>query len=235
MNEPLAPETILARVETLLSDRFEVLVAEVRRQGRAGIAAQAAAEACSEAIASLREEVTASQERPPASETGEASAENVVRAILPVSDALDRIEKQARDWVQRVDRTPQPVARHRSLLARLRGTPRQEQTEWLAPPVLAAARALAQGIGVLRSQLEEALRSVDVTFDRRTDVPVDSEAHRVVEVRPLPTNDRVGQVAEVVRPGCRLGPKRIREAEVVVFVSDSPSTSAKGSSPFSDG
>lgn len=184
--------------EPALSDltaRLDELLKEVRRQGRAAIAAQAAAEACLEAVRA--------EEEPSDEEHATAGEEAVrwLRALIPVADAVDRVAQKAA-----VLDAPRPPPR--SFLQRLVRTPEADD---------AGARvALAEGLRVLHAQLEGALRDLGVRVDRRTGDPVDGERQRVVEVRPPRAGERAGTVVEVVRPGYALGEKMVREAEVVV-------------------
>lgn len=185
MSEPSHPS---------LEARLDELLKEVRRQGRAAIAAQAAAESCLEAV---RERAGGD-----AGAGGEDDAVEWLRSLIPVADALERVVKQA----AALDATRPPVKR--SLLQRL-----------VHPPEIVddrAHRALSEGLRVLHAQLEGALRDRGVGVDRRTGEPFDGERQRVVEVRSPRPGERPGTVVEVVRPGYALGARVVREAEVVV-------------------
>lgn len=182
-----------------LATRLDDLLKEVRRQGRAAIAAQAAAESCLEAI----------QARPASSAAGEASESSTsddavrwLRALIPVADAVERLAQRAaaltapealakRTLLQRVLRAPEPDDRH-------------------------ARAALAEGLRLLHAQLEGTLHDLGVEVDRRTGDPIDGDRQRVVEVRAPRPHERAGTIVEVVRPGYALGAKIIREAEVVI-------------------
>ncbi len=209
MSESIVAE-ILAGVDAAVGARVEALVLEMRRQGRACIAAQAASEACADSVVALRDDLLVHQ-APPSSQDDEIRAETIVRALLPVADAVERVRKQAHE----VAKAP---PRRRSLLARL--------TE---PPAAAANQALSalvEGLDVLAAQLEEAFRSVEVTVDRCEGVPVDGNVHRVVEVRRPPSSKLDGTVAEVIRPGYRFAGKLLREADVVAFAGRDEGSSA---------
>ncbi|MCU0692426.1 MAG: hypothetical protein MUF54_13580, partial [Polyangiaceae bacterium] len=93
--------------------RIDELMKEVRRQGRASIAAQAAAESCLESVSTLQEQMreSAAAQDPPDNDDREA----VVRALLPFVDALDRTAEHARALAES---TPRPSA-----LARWLGVP----------------------------------------------------------------------------------------------------------------
>jgi molecular chaperone GrpE (heat shock protein) len=176
-----------------LATRLDDLLKEVRRQGRAAIAAQAAAESCLEAIQALPVEESDT------SKTASDEGARWLRALIPVADALDRM-------AQRTSALDRPLKR--SLWQRVVGAPE--------PGGRHAHAALVEGLRLLHAQLEEALLDLGVDVDRSTGDSVDAERQRVVEVRaPLP-HERAGTVVEVVRPGYALGAKIVREAEVVV-------------------
>ncbi len=177
--------------------RLDDLLKEVRRQGRAAIAAQAAAESCLEA---LQEPAEADPARDAAAAE---EAARWARALIPVADAVDRIVERAE--------APRPLPK-RSFVERLASVAG-------AGPDLgeAGARAaLAEGLRVLHAQLGGVLRDMGVEVDRRTGGPVDGERQRVVEVRPPRAGEAPGVVVAVLRPGYALGARVLREAEVVV-------------------
>ncbi len=187
-----------------LATRIDELSRDVRRQGRAAVAAQAAAESCLERLAETGEAGVAGaapEERPDA-DLG------WVRALLPVADALDRILAQARAMAEQRPKTP---PKGRGLWARLRGTPGEAPRSAREPEL----RALAEGLRVLRAQLAAALEGCGVTVDRRVGVPIDPEVHRVVEARAARSGEDEGVVLEVIRPGYAAGGRVLREAEVV--------------------
>lgn len=188
MSEPAPPE-LWARLDELLK--------EVRRQGRAAIAAQAAAESCLRAIE--ERDAEAGEE---GDDDASAEAERWLRALIPVADAVERVVQQAAALA-----APRAAAK-RSLLQRLTRAPEPNDDR--------ATAALAEGLRVLGAQLEEALRDRGVQIDRRTGEPVDGERQRVVETRRARAGERAGTVVEVVRPGYALGGAVVREAEVVV-------------------
>jgi molecular chaperone GrpE len=182
-----------------LATRLDDLLKEVRRQGRAAIAAQAAAESCLEAIQARPAEASEASE---ASASPSDEATRWLRALVPVADAVDRMAQRAaaleapdaprkRTLLQRVFRAGEPDDRH-------------------------ARAALTEGLRLLRAQLEGTLHDLGVEVDRRTGDPVDAERQRVVEVRSPRPHEREGTVVEVVRPGYALGAKIVREAEVVI-------------------
>ncbi len=202
----------------LLASRLDELTREVRRQGRAAVAAQAAAESCLEKVAALEEAGTGGKSEPDGEDADEDTARGAspartdwVRAILPVADALDRMVAQANAMVERPPPAPAPAPPRRGLFSLFSPPPP-------APPPPARdteLRVLAEGLRVLRAQLTSALEACDVHADRRTGVAIDPEVHRVVEVRPLRAGERADVVLEVVRPGYAAGDQIVREAEVV--------------------
>lgn len=194
-----------------LAARLEDLTREVRRQGRAAVAAQAAAESCLEKLAAPPgEEDDEDDDREPEAAEDAAAAEidaAWARALIPVADALDRVVAQA---AAMAERRPAP-SREKGLWAWLRrdgGPPEDGARD-------AGLAALAEGLRVLRAQMSAALASRGVTVDRRTGVPVDPEVHRVVEVRAPAPGERGETVLEVIRPGYAASGRVVREAEVV--------------------
>lgn len=197
----------------LLASRLDELTREVRRQGRAAVAAQAAAESCLEKVTALEEAGAGGKNEPDgedddaARDASPAASTDWVRAILPVADALDRMVAQANAMAERPPPPPAPPRRGVfSLFSPPPPPPPARDTE---------LRALAEGLRVLRAQLASALEACDVHADRRTGVAIDPEVHRVVEVRPLRAGERADVVLEVVRPGYAAGGRILREAEVV--------------------
>jgi len=211
MTEPPVAESSPVTLADLAA-RLEDLTREVRRQARAAVATQAAAESCLEKLVEregARSEDGGEDEDEPEIDTAWVSP------LLPVADALDRVVAQANALVDRAPSPPRsPPAKPSGLLAMFSR----------APAVAADAsrdasqdgiRALAEGLRVLRAQLGAALESSGVTIDRRVGVAVDPEIHRVVETRALRPGEREGVVLEVVRPGYAAHGRVIREAEVV--------------------
>jgi molecular chaperone GrpE (heat shock protein) len=182
----------------LLTARLDELVREVRRQGRAAVAAQAAAESCLEKITAHA--LRAATEDEVEDDDVDLDADVAwIEAMLPLSDALDRVVSQA------------------SAMAERRARPAKRRFWQLRPaaepdPEL---RTLVDGLRVLRAQLAAALEGLGVTADRRVGVAVDPGIHRVIEVRAPRGAEREGMVVEVIRPGYSAGTRLIREAEVV--------------------
>jgi molecular chaperone GrpE (heat shock protein) len=203
-----------------LALRLDDLLKEVRRQGRAAVAAQAAAESCLEAIQAQAEgskdsDLDGDEQAAAAAATEETT--RWLRALIPVADSLDRVIRQAA-------MLDAPRREKRGLFARLlAGRPSEPKPDEARGN--AALAALNEGLRVLRAQLEGTLHELGVSVDRRTGGPVDGERQRVVEVRERGPGERRGTVVEVVRPGYALGAKIVREAEVVVADGDP----AKGS------
>jgi molecular chaperone GrpE len=169
----------------------EQLAQEVRRQGRAALGAQAAAESCLDELRQL------AAGRGAAAAPRENSVDSLgwLRALLPVFDAVDSSAAQA-----------QAIARQ------------WRASRWCRalPPLRHAARdaaALAEGIGLLQSQLAQALQQVGVEVDRAAGVTVDPARHRVLQVRAQ-AGTKPGQVLEVLRAGYFVGNHCLRETEV---------------------
>jgi molecular chaperone GrpE (heat shock protein) len=175
-----------------VAERLDELGRELRRQGRAAVAAQAAAESCLEALTA---DPGSANGHPDDLDTDAAW----VRAIAPVADALDRILAQSTALAER------PVPERSRRIFSFGRTEERPDPE---------ARALLQGLRVLRSQLLAALAGRGVAVDHETGVAVDPELHRVVEVRGA--RQGVETVIEIVRPGYRVGGRVVRETEVVV-------------------
>jgi len=156
----------------------------LRKQGRAAVAAQAAAEESLESLKRLEARL-ASPSTP--------DVEDRVRSLLPYVDAVDRVSAEAR----RLESSRAGV------LARTLG--RAQDVE---------ARALARAVGLLVAQLDGVLGAWGVRLDRATGVPFDGARHRVVESRAGPGSSL--RVVEVVRAGCSVGGRQVREADVIV-------------------
>ncbi|XYI03243.1 nucleotide exchange factor GrpE [Sorangium sp. So ce1128] len=188
-------ETPLGAPPEDLGARLSELVREVRRQGRAAVAAQAAAESCLEQVTALARAGGASDDAAPRPAEGLSWLD----ALLPVADALDRAVAQVSAMVDRRARAERggfwPFRR-----------PAEPDPE---------LRALAEGLRVLRAQLVAALDGCGVTVDRRIGVAVDPEVHRVVEVRPRREAEPEGVVVDVIRPGYAAHGRLVREADVV--------------------
>jgi len=185
-------ETPAAHVD--VPARLDALVQEVRRQGRAGVAAQAAAESCLEEVQRL----AALLRDCPAGDPAPAAAPAVqpwLRALLP---ALDAVSFSA----ARADRLRQELARPRWWSAF--GSRRRQLEEIVA---------FLRGTEMLRTQLDAALLELGVRVDRDVGVPVDPSRHRVLEVLAARASQR-GRVLEVIRPGYFRGEHCIRETEV---------------------
>ena len=135
---------------------MEDVIKEVRRQGKAAVAAQAAAEASLQAVEALSERLSDSPSR------SAEEARRILEGLLPVFDALDRIGQHVR----------RPKTRRDQWMDRLRLTP--------------SVDALNEGIRLLRAQLDATLKGLDIEVDRRVGVPFDPEAHRAIEVQYRP-------------------------------------------------
>lgn len=169
---------------------MEDLLKEIRRQGKAAVAAQAAAEACLHAVEALVDRLP---DRPHSEEAVYSEeAVHLLEALLPVFDALDRASQRS----------------NRRLKTR--------REKWLHRfHITSDSESLGEGIRLVRAQLDTVLKGLDIEVDRRVDVPFDPRVHRAVEVRyqastPTPT------VIEVVAAGYIYQGRRLREADVVV-------------------
>ena len=181
----------------IVLERIDDLVKEVRRQGRASIAAQAAAESCLESVAALQVQL-AQGDAPSHDQVEEAdNREVLVRALLPFLDALDRTTDQARSLA---DDAPRPSA-----IARWLGVPDNA-------PALASIR---DGTRLLLAQLEDVLAQWNVRIDRVVGVAVDPSVHRVIDTRVVEGSEEEGVVVEVARPAIYLDGGLLREADVV--------------------
>lgn len=190
-------EELLALIDGLKKD--------VRKQGRASIAAQSAAESCLEQVQALQEALQEqlaqsppSQPQPAAQdELADSEAEDIVRALAPLIDALERTTDQARSFAEGIAKP--------SAIARFLG----------AADNTAVLESMAKGTRLLRAQLEDALANWNVTIDRRAGIPVDPARHRVVDTRAAAEGEEPDQVVEVVRPALLCKDRVLREADVV--------------------
>jgi molecular chaperone GrpE len=85
-----------------------------------------------------------------------------------------------------------------------------------AAGVDAADDTLAKGIGLVASKLRDALASVGVERIDTVGVPFDPTVHEAVQQVPADEPHEEPLVAEVLRPGYRLGDRTLRAAMVVV-------------------
>ena len=182
-----------------LLERLDDVIAQVRRQGRASVAAQAAAESCLDAVEALQAtvEATAAYEDDEDNAGDDHDAPKPapwLDALLPVADAVDRLTVTAAAMAcqRKQTRGFWPFSRARQSDAEL--------------------EALAGGLRVLQAQLRAAFQTLDVSCIDPQDARFDAEQHRAVERRA----GLEGRVLEVVRPGYRRGARLVREAEVVV-------------------
>jgi molecular chaperone GrpE (heat shock protein) len=174
---------------------LEVVLADVRRQGRAAIAAQAAAEACEERVAELGAALERSRDRAP--DPDAPTVESFVRSILPFSDALDRVVDQAR----RLDTT-----------AARRGWGGLRRLLPVANDEAERLRMMREAVELLRHQLDQVFESHGVELERGLGGLLDTSIHRVVETR---SGAPQGRVVGVVRAGARAWGRVLREADVV--------------------
>jgi 16S rRNA C967 or C1407 C5-methylase (RsmB/RsmF family) len=181
-----------------LASKLEEVARDVRKQGRAAVAAQAAAEACHEAVRVLAERLATelgADEREGRVASDREQALRWLRALLPVADAVERLGRQAG-----------------ALKAPRR--PRWWPFGGRSVEFDAEVRALAAGAAILARQLDSTLGALAVDIDRPHGL-VDPERHRVVEVRPATRESPAGTVVEVVRAGYAFEGITVREADVV--------------------
>ncbi len=179
--------------------RLDAISQDIRKQGRASVAAQAAAETCLEGVRALQDRLPppGMSSEPHQEPTEREELADVVGALLPFADALDRAVEQARGSAVQ----PQPA----SWLARWLG---------LAPAPSSGLSSIAGGLELLQQQLRSTFQELGVEIESRVGIPVDGDVHRVVEVRQAP-DVPPNTVIAVVRPGYSVGGARLREAEVV--------------------
>lgn len=228
--DPARPERAVAAPGTHstddLSQRLDALLFEVRKQGRAGVAAQASAEACLRAVDKLS---TSTRVERDTSAVREETLVAVVEALLPVLDAIDGAVSQARQSAHGEvagKRTTSP-----SLLRRVGG--RLLGTTPAACPDHDSRHALVTGVALIQSEVRRALRRVGVEIESRVGVSVDPERHRVVEVQTARSSKApatssggpsgtasMSTVQAVLRPGYFVGGRCVREADVVAAGQD---------------
>ncbi len=184
-----------------ISTRLDEILRDVRKQGRAAVAAQAAAESCLEEVRAL----THAAPRPARAGEGEAESaiegarlregERWLRAILPLVDATIRIASEADRLVD--DRSPRRGWWPFASRARDRSN----------------ATPIRDGLAVLLRQIDATLEALGVEIERPAGL-VDPSRHRVVEARPSDSTP-AGTILEVVRVGVRLEGRSVRDADVV--------------------
>ncbi len=135
------------------TERHDELRALIRKQGRAALAAQAAAETCLEV---LQSQTTAPEVEAPAVDPAA-----LVKCLLPAFDALQRVAAEARA-LQSADV---------SLWSRIAGGSKVQQM------------SLLDGVQLLERQFMDALASAGVVRDAVVGATLDPLRHRVVEVR----------------------------------------------------
>jgi molecular chaperone GrpE (heat shock protein) len=205
-----------------LRQRLDALLFEVRKQGRAGIAAQASAEACLRAVEKLGASARADRG---ASEVRAETLVAVVEALLPVLDAIDGAASQARRAVPR-----EVNMAHQRTTPRLlrRVGERLLGTALPSPPNDDPSRTLATGISLIQSEIRRALQRVGVEIESSIGGSVDPERHRVLDVRAAASSPATttlpetppgaaskASVQRVLRPGYFVGGRCVREADVV--------------------
>jgi molecular chaperone GrpE (heat shock protein) len=199
--------------DALLAKLDEVLT-EIRRQGRASVGAQASAEACLKEVKALHsaqlslanEEGSTTARAPFAQSPPNALSEDGLRTLLPLLDAIDAAVRQTRAAEQPQQPSAGLGARLRSGLSLLRPN--------ATPNPYASLR---RGLEMIQLEARSALKRLGVEIDERTEIAVDPERHRVVDVDSGSGSGSGGvrRVIEVLRPGYVLGGARVREADIV--------------------
>lgn len=185
-----------------IADRVEQLGHELRRQGRAAIGAQAAAEASLAAVEALAARLAG--EPPPPTQGTDTSRDDAVatlQALLPVFDAMQRVAKEA-EAAAALEPERAPVW-PLTLIPKLRGSGADR------------LRSLRIAVRLLDSAFRQALEHLDLVIESRVGVEVDANLHRVVEARPASEAFPPNTVVEVVRCGYLRADAVIREADVV--------------------
>lgn len=191
-----------------LAARLDAMAQDIRKQGRASVAAHAAAESCLQGVRDLQQQIEQSSAlvgMP--KDAPDSSLLRVVRSLLPFADSLDRAVE-----LSRAATTTATVPPRATWLSRWLGLAPT------APSVSPETAALATGLALLQQQLRSIFQELEVDVELRSGIPVDPDIHRVVEVRrvaPNGTDAPSGTVIEVVRPGYACSGIRLREAEVV--------------------
>lgn len=178
-------------ISTLI-ERVDQLGQELRRQGRAAVAAQAAAESCLAGIEQLDTRL-ADLQRPDVPTENDDSA---LMSLLPLFDALMRVAKEAESIAP---------AKHRPWpWSMLENDPSRDPLE-----------TLRQGVRILDSAFHQAMDHLGIVVERRVGVPLDVEVHRVVEAKDPTAAQPPNSVVEVLRCGYQWQGRVLREADVV--------------------
>lgn len=174
-----------------IAERLEQITQELRRQGRAAVAAQAAAESCLSGVEQLGSML--SEKEVNRSDSADASA---LSTLLPLFDALMRVAKEAAE-IEPAGSVSWPL----SLLKR--------------DNQLARLHSLRHGVLLLDSAFRQAMDHLGVVVDQRVGVKLDPDIHRVVEARNPSFAAPPDTIVEVVRCGYRWQGSVLREADVV--------------------
>jgi molecular chaperone GrpE (heat shock protein) len=174
-----------------IADRLETLATELRRQGRAAVAAQAAAESCLTAVERLETRM-AEVER-----TEESRGDDeVLPALFPLFDALMRVVGQAEGLES--DAGPRwPL----SLLHTSKNPARLQ--------------SLQHAVRLLGAALDQTMDHLGIVIERRVGISLDPVTHRVVEARAPRVGEAPDTVVEVRRCGYLKDGRVLREADVV--------------------
>jgi molecular chaperone GrpE (heat shock protein) len=174
-----------------ITERLDQLSIELRRQGRAAVAAQAAAESCLASVEQLDTKLTALGDRQP-----QAPEDEALTSLLPIFDALSRVAEHAEELEpESAPAWPLSLLRHDKNGAKL--------------------ESLRQAVRLLDSAFHQAMEHLGVVIERRVGVALDPNIHRVVEARNPSANETADTVVEVRRCGYLLQGHVLREADVV--------------------
>jgi hypothetical protein len=178
-----------------LGRRIDDLTQEIRRQGRAAIGAQAAAQACLERLSELPAQAKPAPDAP-------AGDRAWLDALIPPLDALHRASAALAALAARTGRG--------GLGARWLLGSRAPSDE---------IGTLSEGMRLVVQQFDAALARVGVEIIEPEAGAVDPLRHRVVEVRSERARPP-GHVIEVVRRGYACAGVVVREAEVIATPSE---------------
>lgn len=209
VREPVAaheePEPALGPVLA----KLDAVLAEVRRQGRAGVAAQAAAEACLKEVHAMKgtpsphTAAEALRRQPSASEPSASELDGrAVSLLIPLFDAIDSAVHQLRRA-----RPSKGLGQGMwSELMRLRRRSAESSSK----------DSVRLGLELIQAEARSALSRLGVELDDRVGIPLDPERHRVIEVRTGENGSGAGAtVLQVLRPAYLVGGVCVREADVI--------------------
>lgn len=177
-----------------ITERLEQLSQELRRQGRAAVAAQAAAESCLSGVEQLGSQLAAIDSEP--SDVRIEDPDSTLRALFPLFDALLRVAKEsARLEPERPKIWPLSIV----------GSDRNAER----------LQSLRHGVRLLEGVFRQAVDHLELVVDQRVGIALDPDVHRVVVAREATAAHPPNTVVEVQRCGYIRDGKVLREADVV--------------------